>query len=82
MGAGALIRNVAGRVLAVEPTYKKTWELPGGSVEADESPRAACIREIEEELGLRMDVGRLLCLEWQGQSPTERSRSCSSTTAG
>ena len=66
MGAGALILDLAGRVLLVEPTYKDTWELPGGSVEADESPRAACVREIEEELGLTVDVGRLLCLEWQG----------------
>ena len=69
MGAGALVRDPAGRVLAVEPTYKDTWEIPGGSVEADESPRAACIREIEEELGLTIDLGRLLCLEWQGPEP-------------
>lgn len=69
MGAGALILDLAARVLVVEPTYKDTWELPGGSVEADESPRAACVREIEEELGLTVDVGRLLCLEWQGPEP-------------
>jgi 8-oxo-dGTP diphosphatase len=35
-------------------------------VEADESPRSACIREVDEELGLRRTVGRLLCIEWQG----------------
>lgn len=69
MGAGALILDGAGRVLAVEPTYKDRWELPGGAVERDESPRAACEREVAEELGLRLSVGRLLCIEWQGPEP-------------
>jgi 8-oxo-dGTP pyrophosphatase MutT (NUDIX family) len=69
MGAGALIRDERGRVLLVEPTYQDSWEIPGGSVEADESPRAACARELEEELGIRSEVGRLLCLEWQGPEP-------------
>ncbi|MCA1712014.1 MAG: NUDIX hydrolase [Actinobacteria bacterium] len=74
MGAGALFRDADGRVLLVEPTYKDTWELPGGAVEADESPRTACAREVEEELGLRIELGRLLCLEWQGPEP-ERTES-------
>jgi 8-oxo-dGTP pyrophosphatase MutT (NUDIX family) len=69
MGAGALIRDGAGRVLVVEPTYKSTWELPGGAVEADESPRQACAREVAEELGLALAIGRLLCIEWQGPEP-------------
>lgn len=69
MGAGALIRDDAGRVLLVQPTYKTTWELPGGAVEADESPRQACEREVAEELGLALAVGRLLCIEWQGPEP-------------
>lgn len=74
MGAGALIRDAQGRVLVVEPTYKDRWEVPGGSVEADESPRAACRREIEEELGLQLPIGRLLVIEWQGPEP-ERTES-------
>jgi 8-oxo-dGTP diphosphatase len=69
MGGGALVRDPRGRVLLVEPTYKDTWEIPGGSVEADESPRAACAREITEELGLVLRPGRLLCIEWQGPEP-------------
>lgn len=74
MGAGALIRDQAGRVLIVEPTYKPIWEVPGGAVDADESPRQACEREVAEELGLRLTVGRLLCVEWQGPEP-ERTES-------
>ena len=53
MGAGAILRDQAGRVLLVEPTYKKLWEVPGGVVEALESPLSAVIRELEEELGIR-----------------------------
>lgn len=69
MGAGLLIRNLEGAVLIVEPSYKDNWEIPGGSVEKDESPRTACHREVLEELGIKIDIGRLLCLEWQGPEP-------------
>lgn len=69
MGSGALIRDPEGRVLLVEPTYKATWEIPGGNVERDEAPRTACARELREELGLDIAVGRLLVVEWQGPEP-------------
>lgn len=55
-----MIQDAHGRVLVVEPTDKSTWEVPGGAVEADESPRRACHREIAEGLGLELVVGRLL----------------------
>lgn len=66
MGAGVLFGDEWGRVLLVEPTYKPDWEVPGGSVEADESPRAAAEREVREELGLSVAVGRLLVVDWIG----------------
>ena len=69
MGAGALMRDEQGRVLVVEPTYKATWDVPGGCVEADESPRDACQRELAEELGLEVQLGRMLVMEWQGPEP-------------
>ena len=64
MGAGAVIRDAAGRVLLVKPTYKDPWELPGGVVEADESPASACRRELREELGLELEVGEMLCVDY------------------
>ena len=33
VSAGALFRDAAGRILVVEPTYKDSWEIPGGIVE-------------------------------------------------
>ncbi|WP_133781053.1 NUDIX hydrolase [Kribbella sp. VKM Ac-2571] len=61
---GALIRDRAGRILFLEPTYKPTLDIPGGIVEADESPYEACCREVQEEIGLALDIGRLLVVDW------------------
>ena len=69
MAAGALCRDRAGRVLLVDPVYRDTWDLPGGAVEAEESPQAACRREVAEELGLDRPVGRVLALDWVPSRP-------------
>ena len=69
MGAGVLLTDADGRVLLVEPTYKPYWEIPGGVVEADESPLAAATRELKEELGLPVPVGRLLVTDWVPPRP-------------
>ncbi|HEX6445924.1 MAG TPA: GNAT family N-acetyltransferase, partial [Streptosporangiales bacterium] len=65
VAAGALFVDAAGRVLLVEPTYKEVWDIPGGVVERDESPRDGCRREVREELGLDRPVGGLLCVDWE-----------------
>ena len=67
--AGVILRNQAGRVLLVHPTYKDVWEVPGGTVEPDESPADACTRETREELGLSIPAGALLCVDWVPASP-------------
>jgi 8-oxo-dGTP pyrophosphatase MutT (NUDIX family) len=65
MASGVLFLDAAGRALLVEPTYtKETWDIPGGGVEEDESPRAAARREVAEELGLDREPGRLLAVDY------------------
>ena len=66
VAADVLIRDQTGRVLLVDPTYKPGWDLPGGMAEANESPRAAARRELREELGLDLEPGRPLAIEWVG----------------
>ncbi|MFS8095722.1 NUDIX hydrolase [Lentzea alba] len=61
---GALIRDSTGRVLFVVPTYKAVLDIPGGMTEDDESPKAATVREIREELGLDIALGQLLVVDW------------------
>ncbi|MFB6084128.1 MAG: NUDIX domain-containing protein [Halorientalis sp.] len=48
-----------GEVVLLErahPPFEGDWVLPGGLVEPDETARAACIREVEEEVGLDVAV--------------------------
>jgi 8-oxo-dGTP diphosphatase len=66
VAADVLIRDTTGRVLLVDPTYKEGWDLPGGMVEANESPTAGALRELGEELGLAPAIGRPLVVEWVG----------------
>jgi 8-oxo-dGTP diphosphatase len=42
---------------------------PGGTVEADESPYAAAVRELKEELDLAVQPGRLLVIDWVPPQP-------------
>ncbi|TLS44979.1 NUDIX hydrolase [Streptomyces montanus] len=65
-GAAALFRDAEGHVLLVEPNYREGWALPGGTVESDagETPRQGARRETAEEIGLDLEVGRLLAVDW------------------
>lgn len=68
LSAGMLLFDEQGQLLVVEPTYKETWEIPGGVVEANESPRQAAIREVAEELALYCQPLRLLVVDYTGQT--------------
>jgi 8-oxo-dGTP diphosphatase len=69
MAASVLFTSPDGRVLLVEPTYKDYWEIPGGAVEAGESPRAAALREVGEELRLDRPVAGVLAVDWVPPRP-------------
>jgi 8-oxo-dGTP diphosphatase len=69
MAAGALCRDQEGQVLLVDPVYRDTWDVPGGVVEAEESPHAACRREVAEEIGLDRPLGRVLAVDWVPSKP-------------
>lgn len=56
----AVIRDRQGRVLLQQRSDGGQWGLPGGSVEIGESVADAVVREVLEETGLRVAVGRLI----------------------
>lgn len=70
ISAGVLLFDTSGLLLIVKPTYKEGWEIPGGTVEANESPLASCTREIREELSLDVRPARLLCVDFAGETET------------
>ena len=70
--AGALIFDDDGRLLVVNPTYKAHWTIPGGIMEADgETPWEACRREVREEVGLLVEHGRLVAVDFLRPRPSK-----------
>jgi 8-oxo-dGTP diphosphatase len=66
VGAIAIVRDGAGRVLLVRQTYHREgvrWAAPGGWMARGESPRRAAERETREEAGLAVKAGRLLVVD-------------------
>ena len=64
VSADVILRDRSGRMLLVDPRYKPDWDMPGGMAEANEPPHKAAQRELREELGLYVQVGSLLALDW------------------
>ena len=62
-GAGAIFHDTGGKVLLVKPSYRDSWEVPGGGLEHGEYPFQAAAREVKEETGLELRPGRLLAVE-------------------
>ena len=64
--AAAIIRRQQGDTVKIFSTqrgygeFKGGWEFPGGKIEPGETPEQALVREIQEELNVTVQVGRLV----------------------
>jgi 8-oxo-dGTP diphosphatase len=65
VGVAGLIRDERGRILIVHRTYsiEEPWALPGGWLEGRETLEHTLERELLEETGLQVRVGRPLAVE-------------------
>ncbi|HEY0165922.1 MAG TPA: NUDIX domain-containing protein [Jatrophihabitans sp.] len=63
--AGGIVFDERGRLLLIlrsKPPAALSWSVPGGKCEPEESPAAACVREVGEETGLAVEV-----IRWVGR---------------
>lgn len=60
--AGCIIRDEAGRVLLLHRNTekRKQWEIPGGKIDPGEDTKVTAIREVEEELGIDVEITEIL----------------------
>lgn len=58
---GALVAIWHGpELLLVESSFRRSWSLPGGGIGKGETARQAAVRELAEEVGLRVRAEQLL----------------------
>jgi len=62
LGTSSVVRRASGasEILLMRRSDNGLWGLPGGYVERGEAVTAAAAREVLEETGWRVDMGRLL----------------------
>ncbi|ACU86739.1 NUDIX hydrolase [Brachybacterium faecium] len=74
ISSGAVIlRDEHDHLVIEKPNYRDHWLLPGGGVDAGEDARECAQRELWEELGLEVEVGRLLTVDWLPSSAVRSS---------
>lgn len=50
-----MLEDSDGRLLVVKANYKPYWTVPGGVIDEGETPKQAAVREVFEEVGIRLD---------------------------
>jgi 8-oxo-dGTP pyrophosphatase MutT (NUDIX family) len=70
--SAVVIRDELGRVLVVRKRGTSRFMLPGGKIEAGETPAHAAVRELREEVGAELDPASLVLLgEWTAPAANE-----------
>ena len=70
--AATVIRDADGCILLVRKRGTSRFMLPGGKIEADESPVECAVREAHEELGVALDAAQLVALgDWTAPAANE-----------
>jgi len=57
--AALILENSAQQALIVKANYKPYWTFPGGIIDPGETPKEAAVREVYEEVGLKVPLGEL-----------------------
>lgn len=72
-GVRAIILDDEDRVLMVKQRHegRDIWMMPGGAIEDGESAAEATAREVREETGIDVEVGRLI---WHVEEVSERGQ--------
>jgi 8-oxo-dGTP pyrophosphatase MutT (NUDIX family) len=51
----------------------KMWDLPKGKLDKGEKPKAAAVREVEEETNIKVKLGPKICNSWHTYSLNEKN---------
>jgi 8-oxo-dGTP pyrophosphatase MutT (NUDIX family) len=67
-GASAVLFDDQDRVLVIKRSRGDYWSLPGGRIDPDEDAAGCCVRETEEETGLKTRVVRIVSINTSPRS--------------
>lgn len=72
-GVRVVVLDKDNRILMVKQHHedKDIWMVPGGRIEEGESSMAAAIREMNEETGMEVEIGRMI---WHTEEVSDRGQ--------